>query len=142
MGEATYYLKARFRNAEAAELALEPVRAFLAEVGRAQAWWQKHRHLAEAEFWPEFRKLFPATTKYLGTLAKGDCNNGLAGEMSFGDEPDNIGVVDDELRYSEYTWHLASWGRLCEYLENEFGAVKAAYVSDEYADVFSCVDMD
>lgn len=106
-------------------------------------------------FWMEFHKQFPLTYKYLAApihsrydVAKGgygdpaaltgdDANNALSGVISFGDKEalDNLKVEDNTLLYDEYTWHLASWDALCEWLKQEFGAEAADWLSEENATV-------
>lgn len=72
-----------------------------------------------------------------------DCNNGLAGTISFGgDEGNDIEHLDRDgavLKYWADTWHLASWDELCVYLVKHFGAVKSDWVSDEHINPFDAV---
>ncbi len=86
MGEATYYLKARFKDEETAKTVAPKLLAFLLEAGKAQDYWQANRGGAgKAAFWGPFKKQFPAVAKYLGSAFVGkDHNNALAGEISFG----------------------------------------------------------
>lgn len=170
MGEATYYLKARFKSPAAAKKAEPLVLAFLQEAEKAGDYWQKNRGGISGpakkadQFWKDFADQFPLVTKYLKAplfrqykeltkgkwgytkgepLFGGDHNNGLAGNMSFGssESEDNLSVNGAVLAYHEYTWHLASWDELCAWLKIEFGATEAKWLSEEYANVSDLLEV-
>ncbi len=137
MGECNYYLKARFKNRKALDAAVPKFEAFLKEADEAGDFWQKHRGDGnDKAFWDMFIPRFPLVTKYLGKLVGGDSHNGLAGELSFGNEEGYLAKDKKSpvLCYSEYTWHLASWNRLCDFLKSEFGAIKTNWISEEDID--------
>src|SRR3990167_8503589 len=102
MGEATYYLKARFKdNAPEAELT-----AFFEEGSMAEDFWQKHRGMdrdgTRAQFWTAFKEQFPTVYDFLPeTLRDGDCNNALASKLNFGNSDSRIMHFDgNEFRVS------------------------------------------
>lgn len=144
MGEANYYLKARFKDDAAAAEALPKIKAFIAEGIRAGDWWQAHRDLERDgrrhEFWNSFATEFPLVYKYLGMFraADGDCNNALAGLLDFGASEDYVEDVNQDGAVLSYgsgsIWHFTDWSHFMDFLQSEFGAVKTTYCSDEYMD--------
>lgn len=150
IGEAVYYLKARNCTPEA----LENIRAFILEAYEAQDWWQDHRNMEHEgkreEFWKEFGKLFPLTSKYLHTVKAygkdtvifgGDCHNDPAGYMDFGneenvDEDIDFDESDGEFRYSAMVWHFSDWDGFAKFLQTEYGLKKVRWISDEYMNPF------
>jgi hypothetical protein len=143
MGEAVYYLKARFKDSKALDKAMPKIQKFLTQTGEAQDYWQKNRSGDKTKFWAGFRKQFPLTTKFLGTAAGGDHNNNLAGVLSFGQDGE-LKVSDRDpavLKYNEMTWHFANWDGLAIYLCTEYGALRAEWISDEYADPSDGIDI-
>lgn len=149
MGEATYYLKAQFKNRQAAHKALPQVKAFIEEVGKAYTYWQDNRdsRMRDDAFWADFQGQFPQAYDFLKFqgIAGGDKNNALAGKISFGDTGylDSLQTEGNLLLYHELTWHFADWQPFCEYLKLKFGAEKAGYISDEYVepDYYGLVEM-
>lgn len=151
MGEATYYLKAQWKNRQAAHAALPKVKTFIEEVGKAYNFWQANRdsHMRDDAFRADFQGQFPQAYDFLKfqKLADGDKLNDLAGNISFGDEDqineENPQVDGTCIKYRELTWHFANWGPFCEYLKLKFGAEKAGYVSDEDVepDFYSMVEL-
>jgi hypothetical protein len=160
MGEATYYLKARYPDVPAAETAATQFRVLIREGVRAADFWQAHRGDADrAAFWQGFGEQFPLVADYLrldaeptqgevsiggatpGPLFGGDHNNALAGHLDFGNEGDEDNVSVDGfgepvLRYSATVWHFAEWDSLAAWLRRVTGATAVAHLSDEYADPF------
>ena len=157
MGEATYYLKAWFKDQAAAKAALPGIKRLISEGIEAQDWWQQHRGMERegdrAQFWEQFEAKFPMTVKYLESfragrcggkhsLLGGDCNNDLAGFLDFGgreDDVENVILEGIELRYSATVWHFAHWDPLVAFLELEFGAEETGWVSDEYLDPYDSI---
>jgi hypothetical protein len=150
MGEAVYYLKANNCTPEV----LENIRVFILEGVKAQDWWQEHRdmeiHGERKKFWSEFEKKFPLISKYLSTfkgykekdvIFGGDCNNGPAGYLDFGDEEDTehsleFDPSDGELRYNAMVWHFADWNGFAKFLQTEYGLKNVRWVSDEHMNPF------
>ncbi len=141
MPTADYYMKMRFQTKEAAAHALPEFRAFLDEGVRAHAWWQSHRLLENkgqrAEFWKQFRSLFPDVTDCLADKVDGDCDQALLGFLEFGRE----GTVELEcssvfLKYKAEVWHSAEWDPLGEFVKRKFGALGFAWIGDE-----PCIDL-
>jgi hypothetical protein len=145
MGEATYYLKARFREDISPDLQ-EQITNFIKEGQAAYKWWQEHRGCPDpTRFWKQFAVKFPVVTEYLGDTVGGDCNNGLAGVLSFGEEKDIDTIAFTRrvvisppfvrtsyvFQYSAYVWHLASWDEFATFLEQKFGASRVNWLSDE-----------
>jgi hypothetical protein len=145
MGEATYYLKARFKDAKAAEEALPKFAAFIKQGQEAEAWWGNHRKMERegkrAEFWAEFKEKFPSVYEYLGDLRDGDCD--LARALNFGwcENEEEPSREEDIIYFTDRVWHFADWGVLCAYLETKFGAVKTDWLSDEYHDPFDALEV-
>jgi hypothetical protein len=141
MGSATYYLKAKYESAAAAEAALPAVQDFFEQVGGAQDYWQSNRGKAPDRFWPEFQEKFPLAHEFLVEqgLGSGDCNNALAGMISFGSDVPS--TADNEIRHCEETWHCADWTPLCDWLVKRYGAEASAFASDEYADIFDTIHL-
>lgn len=144
MVEATFYMRARFANEDAAAAAEPKVREFLEQVGQAYDFWQESRGGPAHAFWPVFQQRFPDAYAFLEYQGKAglDCNNALSGSISFGHRADELQRCGDELLFCETVWHLADWGPLCGYLVKSFGAVAAGWVSDEYLDPYSAIEMD
>ena len=147
IGEAVYYLKADNCTKEA----LENIRKFILEACEAQDYWQDNRDMEVAgkrkEFWSEFKKKFPMTSKYLKQtkslddkkLYGGDCNNDLAGYLDFGDKEDteyNLELHDECMLYNAMVWHFANWDGFADFLKSEFGLTKVRWISDEYMNPF------
>lgn len=143
MGEATYYLKARFNSAGELSSKMGEIKDFFEQGCNAEDYWQTNRDKKPSEFWPTFKQEFPLIVEYLGDkFVGGDCNNDLAGVLNFGSEED----VDHALRhegailyYSAYTWHFANWDKIANFLEKYFGAVATNWLSDEHLNPFDCL---
>lgn len=141
MGEAMYYIKARFSK-ELTRDQEEQLTNFIVEGQAAHDWWQDHRHCPDAgAFWKRFAEKFPHVTVYLGDLVGGDCNNALAGVLDFGCEDDLEALEFDylEFRYHCECWHFATWDRFTEYLKTRFAATSASWLSDEDMDPFDAL---
>lgn len=141
MGEATYYMKARFASDKIARGKLAFISKFILEGQRAYEFWQKHRHEDPIQFWPTFKENFPEVSKYLasGDLLGGDVNNVLAGHLDFGGEDDHATVQGDIIKFAATCWHFAEWDLFTTYIIERFGAFDCKWVSDEYLDPFECI---
>jgi hypothetical protein len=134
MGSANYYLKAKYSSPEDASEAKDMLAAFIRETSNAYHFWQDHRDWPSKKFWAAFAK-FPLTLKFIDDTDQktNDCNNGLAGVMSFTESSDSHESVDvrgSEVWYHANVWHFADWGQLCQWLKEQ-GAVDAIYTTDE-----------
>jgi hypothetical protein len=139
MGEATYYLKARF---------LEPTDAletdlhnFFIELQKAHEYWHSGGWKSEKEFWETFKKDYPLVSKFQKDLLDGGPGK-LSGSMNVGYELQDVengfafDIAEGILYYTNYVWHFADWGKLCTFLEEEFGATATAWLSEEDANFF------
>jgi hypothetical protein len=151
MGEANYYLKARFRSPEEAEAARPRLAALLAEGEKAYEYWQGSRPFSNRSdpkwqppsaelFWKTFRLRYPLVYDYLRDLAgTPDWNNGLAGCLDLVDPRDERRALlfrDGDtlfLRLNDI-WHCADMSLLERYCRADLGAVGAGSVSDEHFD--------
>ena len=156
MGNATYYLKAKFPSMESLSTALPEIIAFILEGIKAEKWWEEHRTLESKGdrelFWLQFRPQFPTVYHYLqyAGFADGDCNSALSNIINFGNDETVATDFFDDLypnnsvacfnkplfMYNAYVWHLAVWDYFCDYLELKFGAISAEYLSDEDIDPY------
>lgn len=145
LGEAYYYLRARFKSGEDLRKKFEAIKNFLTKEGkRAEEYWHRNRFLEVQGkrdiFWRGFRKRFPLVYKYLQTVTKkadGDCNNDLAGILAFSDMNGQVVLFqdcDNFLCYRALVWHFANWNPLTEFLKQHFGAVDVEWISAESLD--------
>ena len=137
MGEATYYCKIFYRSPEEAKAALPKVAAYLSEGSKAHDFWQANRSRKPEDFWPGFEKNFPEVSNYLRwcMIFGGDCNNSLAGMMSFGEEMDvveNLIAEGRVIKYSAEVWHFADWKPLFEFICKRTGGHSFKWLSDEW----------
>jgi hypothetical protein len=144
MGEATYYMKARFVVLN--EEKKEEIKKFFIEGSRAEDFWQDNRGKEPSWFWKEFSEKFPEVTDYLLSQdgIGNDCNNSLAGLLDFGDEDTIDSQMEFEgniMRYSAYVWHFANWDPLCGFLIKRFGASICDWLSDEYVNYFDLLQV-
>lgn len=143
MGEAVYYLKAKFPSGIEAKEAERKFKFFLEESVEAYDYWQNNRGWSPKEFWHEFKHRFPIIApilRYAPDKVDGDCNNALSGEISFADcEVKNLMeqplVEGRYLLYHALVWHLANWGRLEQWFKS-IGAEEVEWFSDEHIDLF------
>lgn len=138
MGEAEYYLKARFESEEKLKELYPKIKEFMYQGAASYDWWQENRGMQCDKFWVEFKKKFPMVYTYLGDLKNKDCNNGLAGSLDFGSKEDvdfNLSMNGDVLTYYATVWHFASWYLLKEAIL-KIGAIRAGWISDEDIDPF------
>lgn len=145
MGEATYYMKARFPSEETAQQAAVKTIAFFQRVNLCADEWQKVRHGGEAAD-KALREKYPdvfAGLK-LGPPKEYDAAmNYLAGQLDAPPDPEECVSVDgDEIRFWGTVWHFADWDGFVMWLKEECGAEVAAYVSDEYLDPFDSITLD
>ena len=144
MGECVYYLKAKFATEEKARNAAEKLSEALAELDKAYDFWQKNRGKTPAEFWSNFEAEFPHAMAILkvtpGFELGGDCNNNLAGKLSYCEngEP-QVEVFGKEIRYSAEVWHFADWDGLKNWIESALEAEAVTWASDEGIDPFDAI---
>jgi len=142
MGEAGYYLTARWNTHDDLDAQKDRITAFLDEGVKAQDWWQEHRRMDAEPFFKEFESKFPTVFKYLQTCIKlEDPNNEPARVLNFPDEDVNLKFANGWMSLSGIVWHLADWDPFRDFLKSEFGAEAAGWVSDEYLDPWSCIEM-
>lgn len=152
MGEATYYAKIWFERISKDELEQKVVqlKELLKEGSKAEDYWQHNRNKTPEQFWPKFKEEFPNVTRYLDMINRvdADCNNALAGRLDFGDaeygDLDNVHYCFDSpdncfISYYATVWHFADWDPLFRWLQDELGGIDFSWVSDEYVDIFDCV---
>jgi hypothetical protein len=146
MGQANYYLKARFESPEKASDALPKIATFIVSGQKAETYWQSNRGRPSDQFWPQFDAEFPVVAEYLKSFGKhgGDCNNTLARYIDFGtegEEEPEICMDSAVILFSACVWHFADWAPFCRFLGEKFGATAADWLSDEYADLFAALDV-
>lgn len=150
MGEATYYLKARYETKEQCEAGVSAFAALIEQGKEAEDYWQSNRDKTPEEFWPEFIEKFPAVAYYLRVDVLGveslegqDMNNGLAGKLDFGAGGDDEPGTDGETLLTFYAtvWHFAEWDGLAAWLRRKTDAKVVGWLSDEYLDPFDCLDV-
>jgi hypothetical protein len=155
MGEAVYYLKARFSNEEQASAGKDRINALLAEGRAADNFWQAHRRDKPSAFWPEFFRQFPLVMSYFrehceprhdgGQFGAVDlaCNNTLADCLNFGTEGEEaeIGGGEAIVYVSANVWHMADWGGFAAWIKALDGCEKVAWISDEDASIFDTLDV-
>jgi hypothetical protein len=139
MGEATYNFRAEFSNQKQAKAAAKRLKSFMRECNKAYYFWQDNREsqkLSSEQFWMSFEKRFPVVFEFLkfndllGINYTTDCNNSLAGELSYTQDeksPDNVSVIGLDsgiyvVKYHEYVWHGATWAGLQRWTEKKLGA--------------------
>jgi len=143
MGEATYYLKARFESAEAAQQSLPKIKEFLEQMAKAENDWQTLRGQKDrsvSELFAQLKTKYPNVFELL-ELAKlferegnGDISmNFLAGQLSSpaGDTDWEIWRNGAVIGFHGTVWHYANWEPLVQAIKR-LGAQSANYVSDEY----------
>ncbi|KYC52813.1 MAG: hypothetical protein AMQ22_00604 [Candidatus Methanofastidiosum methylothiophilum] len=147
MGEAVYYIKARFESEEKLNKLYPKIEKFINQGIEAYDWWQDNRGMERSgereKFWNEFQNKFPMIYAYLGDLAGKDCGNALAGHLDFGNEGDvehSLCMSGPILTYSSLVWHFADWTRFANALK-EIGALKVDWISDECMDPFELLDV-
>lgn len=155
MGEATYYLKARYPTVQAAEQAASDLRDLVAEGQQAYDFWQQRRGDTDrARFWTDFKSRFPLVVDYLTDAREGgkpvldgDPNNDPAGHLDFGNEEElsfNLEQNGTLVTFYALCWHFAEWDTLVAWLIRVTGATKASWISDEYIEPpnpFDCIDV-
>ena len=146
MGEARYYMRVRFADADAAEEAAPRIEAFLRRMKAAEDFWQAHR--SEAGFESALREHFadvfeilPVPGSSQSQLYANDPSNYYAGQL---DSPAGATVEEDfdfeinphdnYVEFAGTVWHFADWELLTQAMKH-FGARAAGWVSDEYAEI-------
>jgi hypothetical protein len=143
MGEAVYYMKVKV-----AEDKVDSIKAFFTEGVNSYEYWQDNRGKTPAEFWSGFNEQFPVVTEYLQSIGldteQGDCNNGPAGKLCFGELEDieRLSYDNGVMAYSAEVWHFADWRGIASFLEAQFDATKVKWLSDEHTSFFECLDVD
>jgi len=138
MGEAVYYMRARFKDAETA-IAVEPVvRTFLERMAEAENAWQNSRS-GGVEADQALRAKYLDVFEMLGIsqMPESDAQsrNYLAGIL---DSPANdpswdLQVSSDEIQFFGEVWHFADWAGLARAL-GKMGAIQTGWISEEYAE--------
>ncbi len=141
MGEARYYMRARYENQEAAAEALPRVDAFLQRMAAADDAWQAGRMEADvtgadAKLRADFADVFEALQ--LPPLQPNDRGgrNAYAGELCSpaADADYEINAYEGAIDFSGTVWHFADWHNLAAALVARFGARSAGWVSDEWTE--------
>lgn len=137
MGECLYLLKAKFATHGKAQIAAKKLVKTLSELDEAYSFWQKNRGKTPAEFWSEFEAKFPLALEILkvtpGMEIGGDCNNGLAGKLSYCGNDRQVEVLGNEIKYSEEVWHFASWTGLEIWIKKVLKAKAVVWASESNA---------
>jgi hypothetical protein len=143
MGEATYYMKARFESAEAAQQALPRIKEFLEQMAKAESDWEKsfapdNRTVGERfeELRTKYSSVFELLKldKVFERKGKSDTSmNFLAGQLSspVRDPQWKIWRDGDDIVFHGTVWHYADWEPMARAIE-QLGADYAFYISDEY----------
>jgi len=149
MGEAIYYLIARFATAEQAQETLPKVEAFLEELWRCQELWYKVRgqkYLKAAD--RKIRQAFPNVFERLNIAEpkKGTDLmhlNYLAGVLDAPDVSENgdgeVWCNGDSIGFHGEVWHMADWNHLAKAMK-AFGAKQVEWLSDEAFDPYDALD--
>jgi hypothetical protein len=144
MGEATFYLLAKFESIEDAKFAEDFARIVLEELSNFQDEWQKIRkneQISPIERHKILLKKFPLVKKYirLPKPPKEDLPmNYLAGACEITNHFD-LYSQGKLVKLSDYVWHLASWNNISEFFYR-LGARKVIWESDEYVDIFELLE--
>lgn len=141
MGSANYYLVAKFPQ-ETAQAGKDWFEQFVDQGIAAYDYWQINRSKNPSNFWKQFEKKYPIIYSFLeetGGLNLEDCNNSLAGVLSYFDTYYNLDKDETTIYYNAEVWHFADWRPLISYLEKSFEA-KADYESDEYVNIFTLLE--
>jgi hypothetical protein len=147
MGQATYYLKARFHSAEDAEAARLRLVELLAEGEKAYRYWRsvlapygedpKWRPISAERFWNTFRANYPLACRYLRHLAgRPDWQSELEYWMDCLHDPRtgriaSLSRVADTLflRLNDI-WHCTQLDLLERYCREDLGAIGVGWRSD------------
>jgi len=149
MGEAIYYMKAKWPSAKAANEVAPKVEEFLIRMAEAENRWQETRNggtEAEASRRVEFPDVYSALHLEIPTkgIFAGDYSNYCAGILSspYGKDCYDFEVEGDEIRFCGEVWHFADWGPLANALKETFGAISAGWLSDEYeVDYYDLIEL-
>ena len=138
MGEAIYYMKAKWPSPKAANEAAPKIEEFLIRMAEAEDRWQETRDGgAEAEAsrraeFPDVYSILHLERPTEGIFA-GDYSNYCAYMLNspYGKDYYDFEVEGDEIRFCGEVWHLADWDPLANALKETFGAISAGWISDE-----------
>jgi len=147
MGEARFYLKAKFPAQKEAHQAKEIAELLFKDMISFGDDWQKIRN-DHAKSPGERHKILLKKHRLVKELLdlpspqENDWNmNYLAGECEMTEDYEMTLGKDNIIYLSALVWHLGSWDNLCRVFE-KLGAVATGWVSDEHADYWMCVDME
>ena len=147
MGEATFYLKAEFKNEGDAKIAEKIGEVVLNELNEFNNKFQSIRDNINVSIADRIGSLldsYPLIEEFfdLPSIKKSDVVlNELAGWNEI--EKDNqfdFRREENILYLSNEIWHFSNWDGICHLFE-KLGAIKTGYASDEYIDVYKCIDM-
>ena len=156
MGEATYYLRARFPSPSEAKRVSEELRKALGRLLELNQRWQSLRqehHLSCAERRRRLRKEFPDLKEMVPwaeieeqcrAIKRGDRPmNCCAGPLPDIEHDPFVGISEsgDEILLSDVVWHFTSWDGLAAWLRSR-GATACNWLSDEQASLFDCIKLD
>lgn len=148
MGEAIYYLKARWASKEDAEDAEASVEHFLQRMAYCEDAWQDSRgggEKAGLRLRADYRDVFDLLQIPLpeaGPHGAVDWSNYLAGELdSPFIDPDHVHEWEGaELRLSGEVWHSADWTHLADALKR-LGAKKVVWRSEADMNPFEALNV-
>jgi hypothetical protein len=155
MGEATYYLRARFPSSAEAQRVSDQLRSALVRLGEFTKRWEEirgehHRPCAERrqQLRDAFRDLedmipWDAIDEECRAVRRGDfamhCCMGRLPEI--GEDPFvEASVFAGEVLLSDRVWHFTSWDGIAAWLRAH-GAIASGWVSDEAASLFDCIKL-
>lgn len=139
MGEAMYYMKAKWPSEELAKEALPKVRALLERMADAEEAWQAERPpvqakaAADASLWARYGDLFEALSiSMLEPGADLRALDYLAGHLcSPASDPDwKIEQNGSYIMFHGTVWHFANWDGIGKTLK-KLGAIAWDWLSDE-----------
>ena len=137
MGEAFYYMKARWPSAEEAEEALPAVIGFLERMAEAETYWQAHRDKPNigAEFPDVWAMLELPMTAVNNDLA-GELDSPLSGAVDEADVNECVYLGDPEVIYIHgEVWHFANWDGIARAMV-KLGAIVTDWISEENSSPF------
>ncbi len=142
-GEAIYYAKVYFKNNDEAVTSLPKVHAFLMQCVDASEWLSQN-HVPENTKPVDlegFAKSYPLASEFIRFMegkkvGPYEVSERMLEDVGDRQEIDCIAFVDNYIRYCAYVWHFADWNPLLDFIVLKFGAQRACWLSDEYADLF------
>ncbi len=148
MGEATFYLKAKFKSEREAELAVKVAKPVLDDLAAFHEDWQTiryHNNIPVNERHELLLKKHPLVAKFVELPEPepepeddDDVNmNYLAGKCEMHGYYE-IYSDGEWVRLSCECWHLATWDNIEKFFA-EIGAVEVGWISDEHIDPFDAI---